>query len=119
MGKKTLRGLAAILVALAVSLMAGAAGAQTADPYTTPPPGSNNTPQQQAPPQAQPQPGSGGAQPSVQVRQPATALPSQARNNSTLPVTGGDVTQLVVLGLVLVAGGAGLVLVHRRRTAHS
>lgn len=83
------------VVALAVAVPAGA----VANPdYTAPPPAETVT---TPPPVRQ-----------VTSASSVAAAPSRQR----LPITGSDTAQLAVLGGLLVAGGAGLVLVRRRST---
>jgi len=64
-----------------------------------------------APPSQQIVATGGFVEPEVQATQVTRAAP--ATPNSSLPLTGGDVAGLTLIGVVLVAGGA--ILVHRTR----
>jgi LPXTG-motif cell wall-anchored protein len=95
----------ALLIAGAVVVPTTAA---MADDYTVTPPASVT------PPAVQP----------VTVVQPAVSAPvavlgvsqvAPAQSGATLPFTGGDVAGLVVIGVVLLGGGA--ILVRRNRSA--
>lgn len=87
----------AILVTCVALAWGSAAGAVDSPGYTAPPP-------------SQPV-GTTTPQSARQITQrPAAATPSRQR----LPITGSDSTQLVVIGGVLVAGGAGLLALRRR-----
>ena len=89
--------LAVASVALAFGTAAGAGGAGPDNPdYTAPPPTSvvrNSVP--------------------TTVAQPATTPPARNR----LAITGSDMSQLVLVGGVLVAGGAGTMVLRRRSAA--
>jgi LPXTG-motif cell wall-anchored protein len=89
--------LAAVLVAVSLSL-GSAAGAQENPDYTAPPASevvTNSTPQQ--------------------ARRISGAEATEERQR--LAITGSDFTQLMVIGSILLAGGAATLLVRRRNLA--
>lgn len=95
---------ALVLLAAAFALTVGSAAGAIENPdYTAPPP---STPVTVLP-----------ARVDAVRAQPAVAAPSNPSvANQRLAITGSETTQLVVVGALLVAGGAGL-MVARRRTA--
>ncbi len=96
--RRTLQfALAAVLVAASLAL-GSAAGAQQNPDYTAPAPSevvTNSTPQ------------------AVRKISTAAATPQRQR----LAITGSDTTQLLVVGTILVAGGAATLLIRRRNLA--
>lgn len=93
--------LAAVLVAVSLAL-GSAAGAQENPDYTAPAPSeavTNSTPRQ--------------------VRKISTAAPAapEAAGRQRLAITGSDFTQLLVVGSILLAGGAATLLIRRRNLA--
>lgn len=55
--------------------------------------------------------------PPIQPLQPATPATPATPANTPLPVTGADVVQMLVIGGVLIGGGAGLLTIRRRSAA--
>ena len=101
--RRTLQTALVLLVAAFTITMGSMAGAVENPDYTAPPP---SVPVTVLPAKVD----------AIRAR-PAVAAPSNQRAaNQQLAITGSETTQLVVVGLLLVAGGAGL-LVARRRTA--
>ena len=104
----------------------GGAGAQTAPCPGSPQvvcPSPSQTPRQPAAGARTPAPSGAVVEARDQVARPA-ASPRRARqvrasDSRQLPVTGSDVTVLLATGVVLVAGGAGLVLRSRHEGSHA
>ena len=89
--------LAAIVVILGFGL-ATAAGASTNPDYTAPPPVSVQS-------NSLPRP----------IRKITSAAAAPARQR--MPITGADVTQLAIVGVVLIGGGATVLAIRRRTLA--
>lgn len=103
--RRTLQTALVLLLAAFTLTLGSAAGAVENPDYTAPPP---STPITVLPARAD-----------TARAQPAVAAPSnQGAANQRLAITGSETTQLVVVGALLVAGGAGLMVV-RRRTAEA
>lgn len=101
--RRTLQ-LALVLVVAAFTLsMGAAAGAVENSDYTAPPP---STPVTDPPTEVA----------SLRANRTAAVPAAAAPSNQRLAITGSETTQLLVIGTLLVAGGAGL-MVARRRTA--
>lgn len=96
--RRPLQLLMVLLVAVVGLSLGSAAGAVDNPQYTTPPPASvqsNSTPQP------------------VRKLTSSAAAPARTR----MPITGSDVTQLAIVGAVLVGGGATVLAVRRRSLA--
>ena len=96
--RRTLQLLAVLLVSVVGLSLGSAAGAVDNPQYTTPPPVSVQ-------PNSVPQP----------VRKITSSAAAPARTR--MPITGSDVTQLAVIGVVLVGCGATAHAVRRRTLA--
>ncbi len=107
--RRTLQTALVLLVAALTITVGSAAGAVENPDYTAPPP---STPVSVLPVKVD----AVRAQPAVAANSTrGVADPSAA--NQRLAITGSETTQLVALGALLVAGGAGLVAVRRRTAA--
>jgi LPXTG-motif cell wall-anchored protein len=119
--RRTLQFSVALLVGCFTLLAGTAAGA---DHEVDPPagvdhpavvsgsPSSVNNPDYTAPPPTASLPATTVVQ-RVQRITTAAAVPSRQR----MPITGADVTQLAIIGVILLAGGSGLLVVRRRSIA--
>ena len=107
--RRTLQTALAVLVAVVAITVGSAAGAIENPDYTAPPPA---TPVSVVPVKVD----------AIRVQPAVTAdlntrVAEPAAANQQLAITGSETMQLVALGALLVAGGAGLMVVRRRTTA--